>query len=367
MRPVSAAFQAAIRRSHQIATRAAVVAPDGTETEIPIVDGTITLDQTAAIRGRCDVTLVDDGTLGLVPTSAASALAPYGNELRIARGITYPDGTTELVQLGVFRIQVTDVEDAPGGLQIRVAGLDRAQRIADARFEDAYQVAAGTNCATAILAAFEQAWPGIEADLAVTAFTTPTVNAQEGDDRWKFGQDIAVAVSMRLYFDGDGVLRLAPDVITDAVETLAEGEGGVLVQAGREWSREGSSNGVIATGESTDLAAPARGSAFDLDPGSPTYYFGPFGKVPMFYSSPLLITNDQAAAAAQTLLLKQLGTTESVSFGSFVLPHLEPGDTVRIKRERSGINEDHIIDKVTIPLAATGTMTGGTRAWQVTT
>lgn len=366
MRAVTAALEEAIRKSHRVATVAVIVTGDGAETMVPIVEGTVTLDQTAAVRGRCDVALADNGTLGLVPEDSTGLLAPYGNEVRLARGIAYQDGTTEIISLGVFRIQDAEVEDGPSGMVIRVSGLDRAQRIIDARFEEPYGVAAGTNYTTAILDVIQAAWPEVTYDLTATALTTPPLIAQEGDDRWKFAQDMAAAIAMRLYFDGDGALRLAPSILSSAIMTIAEGEGGVLLAAGRRWTREGAFNRVIATGENTSETAPARGVATDNNPLSPTYYHGPFGKVPRFYTSPFITTDAQAASAAQKILDDELGTSEQVNFGSLVLPHLEPGDTVRITRERSGIDEDHILDSITIPMAAAETMTGQTRARQIT-
>ena len=366
MRTVSAAFQTAIIASHRLATSATILDTAGNETIVGIIDGTVTLDQTAAVRGRCDITVVDDGTLGLVPDSPASLLAPYGNEIRLERGIQYPDGTTELVSLGVFGIQDSEVTDNGGSLQIRVSALDRAQRLIDAKFEEPYNIAAGTNFATAILTALQAVWPDVPHDLTATALTTPAVIAQEGDDRWQFAQDMATAISMNLYFDGDGTLRLVPNVLGAPVAALTEGEGGVLLEASRRWTRENTFNRVIATGENTGEGAPVRGVATDDNPLSPTYYFGPFGKAPRFYNSSLITTNDQAAAAALGLLISELGTTEQVDFGSLVLPHLEPGDTVRITRERSGIDEDHVLDSLTIPMGAEGSMSGQTRARQVT-
>ena len=363
MRTTTAAFDEAIVGSHTLAFEAIVIDSAGAETSVDIVDGTVTLDQTAAVRGRCDVTIVDDGTLDLVPTSSSSLLAPYGNELRLSRGVLYPDGTSELVSLGVFRIQDAEISDAPDGMQIRIAGLDRAQRVVDARFEEPYNVTAGTNYATAIQTVIEAAYPDVETDLTATALTTPALIAQEGEDRWKFAQEMAAAIAMRLYFDGDGILQLVPSVLSSPVATLAEGDGGVLIAAGRRWTREGTFNRVIATGENTSETAPARGVATDENPLSPTYYFGPFGKVPRFYTSSFITTDAQAASAAQKLLDDELGTSEQVSFGSLVLPHLEPGDTVQITRERAGISvEDHVIDQLTIPLSPAGGMSGQTRA-----
>jgi hypothetical protein len=366
MRAVTDTFAAANVDQYHIATLAEIIDGAGTETTVEIVDGNITLDRTAAVRGRCDVTIVDDGTLDLVPDDAASLLAPYGNEIRLSRGIQYPDGSVELVPLGVFRIQDAEVTDDPSGMQIRIAGQDRAARIIDARFEEPYQIASGVNYATAIEDALQAAWPDIVTDFTTTALTTPALIAQEGDDRWAFAQSMATAISMDLYFDGTGTCILAPVVLTDPVLSIAEGEDGVLVAAARRWTREGTFNRVIATGENTGETAPARGVATDDNPLSPTYYFGQFGKVPRFYSSPFLTTNAQAASAAQKILDDELGTTEQVSFGSFVLPQLEPGDTVRVTRQRAGIDENHIVDSLTIPLKADGSMSGQTRARQVT-
>jgi hypothetical protein len=366
MRAVTDAFAAAVVQPHRLATLAEVINDDGDETTVEIVDGNVTLDRTAAVRGRCDVTIVDDGTLDLVPAGATDLLAPYGNEIRLSRGVQYADGTVELVSLGVFRIQDAEVTDDPSGMQIRIAGQDRAARFIDARFEEPYQVASGDNYATAIEDVLQAAWPDIPTDFTATALTTPAVIAQEGDDRWAFAQSMATAISMDLYFDGDGTCILAPVVLTDPVLSIAEGENGVLVAAGRRWTREGTFNRVIATGENTGEAAPARGVATDDNPLSPTYYFGQFGKVPRFYASPFITNDAQAASAAQKILDDELGTTEQVSFGSYVLPQLEPGDTVRVTRLRAGIDEDHIVDSLTAPLKADGTMSGATRARQVT-
>jgi hypothetical protein len=367
LRSVTSAFQASIIASHRLATSCVITTPDGSESTMPIIDGSVTLDQTAAVRGRLDLAIADDGTLGIIPDTAADLLAPYGNEIQVSRGIQYPDGTTELVSLGVFRIETADVEDHAGSLQVLLTGLDRAARFVDARFEEPYNVTAGTNYATAIENVLQAAWPDVPTTFTATALTTPALIAQEGDDRWQFVQDMAKAISMRLYFDGDGTLILAPDTLGDPVMDITEGENGVLVTASRRWTREGTFNRVIATGENTGEAAPARGIATDENSLSPTYYYGPFGKVPRFYVSPFITTDAQAESAALSLLNKELGTTEQVQFGSLVLPHLEPGDVVRVTRARAGIvEEDHILDSVTIPLSATGSMTGQTRARQVT-
>lgn len=397
MRPVSTAFLAAVQTSHEVATRVEVL-DDGavTLTLDTVTDGGVTLDQTAATRGRVDVTIIDPD---LVPGDPAAALAPYGNELRVYRGVTFYETSTtdsgssggqtwdvtligggdpappevtvtrtpipELVSLGIFRIDETTVTDGPGGLEIRCAGMDRSVRMIDARFEEPYTVAEGTNVATAIQDCALAAWPAITTNLTATSITTPLLLGDEGGDRWKFMQDLAASIGHSLYFDGDGVLVTRP-VATPAgtpTVTLAEGNGGVLLTAGRRWNRQGTYNRVIATGENpAEGTAPARGIATDENPASPTYYYGSYGKVPRFYSSQFLTTDTQAADAAQAILNRELGTTQQIDFGAVVNPALEPDDVVTITRERAGISEAHVIDSLTIPLAASGAMTGRTRA-----
>lgn len=332
-----------------------------------VLSGGVTLDSRAAIRGRCDITLADDGNLGWVPTVPTDPLAPYGNELSVSRGIRFDNGTVEYAHLGVFRIDSADVNDQAGQLQIQLTGLDRSARIIDARFEEATQIASGTNLATAIVTnLITPVYPGVTTRFTTTTHTTPQIIAEEGGDRWAVCQDLATAAGMRLFFDGEGILVLEPDTVDDPVAELAEGENGVLLSAGRRWSRQGAFNRVIATGENTGEVAPVRGVATDTNPLSPTYFYGPFGQVPRFFQSQFIVTADQAQDAATAMLARELGTSQSLSLGSLVLPYLQPSEVVRVTRARVGLNaEDHIIDSVTIPLGADQAMMIETRATQV--
>lgn len=368
MRPVSAQFAAAIVQSHRLATQvevleSGVVAGDPLTS---VASGTVTLDARAQSRGRLDITILDDGALGLIPAAATDPLAPYGNELRVSRGIRYPDNTTELVPLGVFRIDETEVSDSAGQLTVQIAGMDRSARIADARFEEPFQIPAGVNVATQILTLVQAAYPAVVSDFAPTPHVTGVMFIEEGADRWALCQQLATNAGMRLYFDGLGTLIFTADSQSGIAATIAEGNGGLLVSAGRRWTRQGAFNRVIVTGENTSVGVPVRAVATDTNPLSPTYYFGPFGPVPRFFQSQFIVTAAQAQDAANAMLARELGTTQSVNFGSIVLPHLEPGDVVRITRQRAGVDEDHIIDSLTIGLGADQAMSGATRATQVT-
>lgn len=368
VRPATPAFLAAVQASHQIAARVDILRDDDiTLTLDTVTAGQVTLDQTAASRGRADLTLAVDPTADLIPDDATDPLAPYGDEMRVYRGVTYPDATVELVSLGIFRLDEVTVSDSGENLELRVSGLDRSARVIDARFETSGQIDAGTNVTTAIQTLLTSI--GINAlDLDATSHTTPLTAYEAGGDRWALAQDLAKAAGMDLYFDGDGVcvmrqITLAAD---NPVATLSEGDDGVLLTATRSWTRAGAFNAVIATGEKAADTAPPSGIAKDLNPASPTYYLGRFGQVPRFYSSPLLTTDAQCADAAASILAREIGTTQTIDFGAIVNPALEPGDVATITRERAKVTrEAHVIDSLTIPLTHDQQMTGKTRAVQV--
>lgn len=87
MRDVSDAFLEEVARSHTVAVLVESYRNGIKTGEIDKVEsGSVTLDRRASIRGNCDLNIVDDGTLGLIPTEASDPLAPYGQELRIWRG-----------------------------------------------------------------------------------------------------------------------------------------------------------------------------------------------------------------------------------------------------------------------------------------
>lgn len=366
----SVAYQAAIKRSHRAVVTVDVLASGvvvGTLTAVEgsggaVVAGDVTLDTRAATRGRLALQIVDNGSLGLVPNDARALLAPYGNELRVSRGLVLPSGMLETPGVGVFRIERSRVEDTAGGLAIQVTGMDRSVRVIDDRFEDPHEIAAGTTVETAILELVEHAIPGVVTNFPGVSYVTPTVRAEEAGDRWQLARDLATACGLELYFDEVGTLTLKPTAPGAVVGTFAEGPGGVLLTVARDWSREGSFNIVVATGENTGEAAPARGVARDEDPASPTYYLGPFGRVVSFFQSQFIVTNEQATAAAASILERQLGTTETVEFDVLVDPSRQPGDSIRVTRARAGVDEDHVIDQIRIPLAVTESMTGQTRA-----
>lgn len=287
------------------------------------------------------------------------------------------------MQLGLLRIEELDIQ-AGADLNLSVSLLDRSNRVAEARFEAAGEITGGTDYAEAITSVVAGALP-VTTDFPALDMQTPTVPYGEGEDRWAWAQDMAAAIGMDLYFDAAGtlVMRPVPNLASDPVAYLVEGESGLsvkpsLLDVSKRWSRTEAYNRWTVIGENpAEEGEPPRGVATDDDPESPTYYYGEFGPKPKEpYSSPFITTDDQATDAAEGMKQKELGTTQTVSFGALVNPALEPGDVVHITRtQRDPTNLDrlveiaderHIIDSLTIPLGAGEAMQGQTRAVRVT-
>ena len=363
MYPVSDRFLTTYRQPTQtVATLAQVLGAGGQVlAELDVLSGQVVAEADRAVRATCTLTLADpDGTLS--PAAAGDLLAPYGNEIRMWRGFRYPDGTVELASLGVFGFTDVDISDGSDGVTIAIAGQDRSARITANRFIDPYKVARNLDVSVAIEALLTDRWNAVAVDLPATGHTTARTFLEAGDssDPWRDAQELARAAGQRLAFDADGVVRY--DQQSQAVlATYTDGAEAVLLSLDRSMSTEATRNGVVATGEGTDLPAAVRAEVWDTDPASPTYVDGPFGRRPGFYSSPLLRDADQAAAAAAAELDRLRGLAHSVSWSQVVNPARQVGDRVAIVRPASRTSAVLEVDSVTIGLSAADPLTGSGR------
>jgi hypothetical protein len=443
MYPVSSAFRAAVKASHTATLRAEVWAGGQKILDLAPVSGQVVNDARRLIRRTVTAELVAQRAIAvrnpalntyadlldfttyaqlaaafptygeavsvasetttwtydpLVPGSTGTdALAPYGNELRVWRGIrvqvdvpssyaqlasqfttyaqlaasvpTYGSLTEsetlvtvdEEVPLGVFILTEVKIDDTGAEVRISIQGEDRARRISRNRWTSPYRVASGTNAITAIIALLQDRWDDIE---FVATTTTETVGGavfgQETDnDPWKDAQKLADAAGLEVYFDGQGrcVIAAVPSVEDATPDFVFEdGEAGVLLATSRSANANTTYNGVIATGEGTNSDTPARGEAWDDNPSSPTYRYGPFGQVPRFFSSSLMTTDAQCQSAAESILRKVTGLSEALEWSIIPDPSVEAGDVARVTSTATRIAKTVIIDAVTIPLSPTAAM-----------
>lgn len=364
MRPVSDAFLRTLTGSHTIVVRATVcdtfqttTTPIGTR--IPVLDGDIQLDGTADVRGTLDLTT--DGT-GMWPRSVTDLLTPYGNEIYVERGIQYSDALVEYVGLGYFRIDEPE-QDRPAGGPIRITGSDRMAGIVEAKLLSPVQFDVGASLGVIVGQLITDVYPDaviVWPDGGDTTAITRSVIATE--DRFGFLDDLVRAQGQIWYWDhlGQLVIKDIPSANTPVFAVQA-GKDGVLMGSDRRLTRVGVYNAVVATSSGADTVDAIRAVAIDTNPNSPTFYGGRFGKVPMFYTSDLIVDSSGAQAAAAAQLQQNIGLAYTVNLSLSPNPALEPYDCVSVRHASNEGVEFHVIDTLTIPLTANTSMSAMTR------
>lgn len=330
------------------------VTPVGTE--IPIESGDVQYDASARIRANLDLSIPGE----YWPDLPTDTVNPYGAEVFIERGIVLGAGQREWVSQGYYRIESVEQDDAPGDL-VRVSGKDRMAGLIDARLEAPIQFPDNTSVATLFDTLVLDVYPTatIEYDFDPDAVSFPGNHFAE-EDRYGFLADVVRALGKVWSWDYRGVLVVedAPS-LTAPVWQVNSGTDGVLISMGRERSRDGVYNAVVAHGETPGEGEPARAVARDVSLTSPTRWGGPFGKVPRYYGSSFIVSDEQAGTAASAILTRSLGLPYVVNFATVPNPALEPLDPVEITlRDRV---ERHVIEKLTVPLTADRALTASTK------
>jgi hypothetical protein len=348
---VSDRFLKRITESHQVATLVQLFTTDGRVITLEHTGGSVTVDRSQAIRRTCTVTVADPK---LIPRTPTDQLATYGARLRISRGVDYGDGTDELVPLGLFRLDEVsgDVNDGP----VTLAGKDLSAVIADDKFTAPYS--ATGSVLSAITAIVQRSLP--DTQVSLSGVTDTAIGRRTFDieaDPWAACQEIAAAAGADVFFNADGlvVISVLPDLSTATPAwDIEAGEGGAYIRASRGMTADRVYNGVLARGENTsDNVAPVSALVVDNDPSSPTYWSGPFGRRPLFYSSSTLITT-AACTNAATLKLAQARTPNATGdISSLPNPALAPGDVLRIIHP-DGSRELQQVASFSVPLSQDG-------------
>lgn len=357
--PRSSAFDAAVRFGGTVSYRVDVQRVNlvtGEQTTV-VADvklanaASVHVDTSAASRRslRC---MIADPLGDLAPVVASDPLAPYGNELVVTSGFSWPDGSFERVPVGVFRI--VDSEAAGNG-QVSLTCLDRSVVIAENRFEVPYAIPAGTNLVGAIQALLTSRYPGITFSVTSTARTVPLTVFQEGShsgDPWRNAADLAAADGYEVFFDAAGVvvIRPVPDpTATAPVWTYAPGPDSLLIGSTSAMNAEGAANIAVVTGEGSGVGVPIRARVAITDPTSP---LNPttFGPRPVFLASPLITTQAQADDAAAALLQRHAGGSERLRFRAAPHPAHEGGDVVRVVNADLGLDVNVVLASFDLPV-----------------
>ena len=346
MYPVTSRFLPRIAESHVPVTSVQLWLTDGRVMDLQHTGGSVPVDAGADIWRTCTVTGCDTS---LIPRTPTDQLSVYGAKLRIAVGVSYGDGTTELVPQGVFRLD--DVSGDPTLGPVTLTGSAIEVIIRDDLFLAPYR-ATGT-VVTAVTALIQRSISDATIISKITDVPIGPRTWDIGDDPWAAIQAIAATAGATVHTNGDGafVIQTMPDLLsTMPVWEVAATEGGVYVSATRGMSSTNVQNGVLAMSDNVESGAAAVSAlVVDSDPGSPTYWGGPFGRRPYIYRSSTLTTTAACTAAGGVQLAVRRSPNSKGDFSALPNSALEAWDVIRVVHP-DGVRELHQAKSFTVPL-----------------
>jgi hypothetical protein len=370
MYPASAELKAAIRADHVSIAKAEIWNQEQKLITLDIAQGDVEVSVQSAVRRSCSVSLVTSRQSdNLVPDTDFDYLTPFGNEIRLFRGVEFADGTREYVPLGVFVMTDVNVEDTNAGVFIQVRGQDRSIIVSRNKWTEPYQMLTGT-LESSIQALLQDRFTDVSVNFPTTNVTVQQVvlGAERSNDPWKDAVEICELGGYDLFFDVDGIatMRQFPSLDgSPVVSTFQEGSDTIVTSLTRDISTRDTYNGIIYTIEGSNITTPIRVEIWDEDPASPTYRYGVFGEAPTFITTSILATQTEAVNAATVLLNKFIGAQEKVAFASLVDPTLDANDVVYIKTDGAKVDRLVIIDEIRVPLSPEGQMQTTTRIVRV--
>lgn len=296
----------------------------------------------------------------LYPVEPTDLLAPFGNELRIFRGVTLGDGSSPYVWQ-VFRGRIREVEQSSGG-NTTVLASDRSADVADVNFVSPQNSQPGNTV-------FEE-WRRLIAD----AIPDATFGASDSFMKavepltWDFGRpsaldEMARSVGAVWYplANGDFVLRRFPwTVVSPPVVTLSDGEGGTVTEWRTRRNRDSIFNVVTVSGERLNGDAPVFATASDNTVGSPTSIMGNFGVRSRVERLQTPSTQGGALGTAESLLRTYIAPVEEWTLSCVPDAALELGDTVGLQINRRDVVQ--VTTGFSLPLGLNGDMTISTRS-----
>lgn len=315
--------------------------------DVPVSAGIEEVDRTLAVPERVTLTVprTDRGT-DYTPNGEDHPLAARGQRLRISVGVGTTYGEIEWLCRGWFVI----TESTASGNRVDVDAAGLLYLVQEARLVSPFQPS-GTFTST-IRGLVEPALT-VDFDAALTDRAVPaSINVT--DDRLGALLELLTAWPADAYVTPDGYLSLVPATDAAAVSlALTDGAGGTVIQVTGASSRDGAYNAVVARGTADDGSA-VQGVAYDLT--GPARVGGPFSPlpVPLYLDSPLITTQTQAQAAADTRLATIRRST-SQNYAVDMVPHpaLQAGDRVTLTTDVLAA-QPAIIEHSRLPLLAGG-------------
>lgn len=329
-----------LRESHSVRTYV-TAEYDGETTldDVPLDAGVLEVTADANIPGRLDLSLPSE----YAPRVWHDPINIFGQRLSVRQVLSI--GSQEwTVPLGVYRIQGYDHQPP----SVAVEALSLEQIIADYRFDAPYQRPSNATFASTLRALCSGLLP-VDTSAMTDRALPASLTTDWEEDRLSAVRSLQTNWPCDLRVDSDGVLVASPErTVTSPDVTWTHGQSDAYVSLGGSGLRDDIYNAVVARGEKAD-GTPVQATAVDSNPGSPTYYYGPYGRRQRFYESPLITTVDQAKRAAGTVLNREKRRSTIVVVNAPPDPRVEMLDTAQVTTD-TGQTYVGLVSSIELPL-----------------
>lgn len=320
------------------------------ETELTYISGSVNADLTSRVARTCTITFHDS----FYPFEPGDLLAPYGNMVRVTRGIEFAEGSRFAWVVFLGRIQEASLSSDG---TCTISASDPAVDVIDVKFLKPQNSSAGILVEDEVRNLISDAIP--LADFGpFDTFGTPVQQLTWQLDRGQALDELATSVGAFWYClaDGSFVLRRYPWTVPNPpVVTYADGPGGSVTSWAATRSRAMVYNSLTVSGERLNGDAPVYATASDDNPASPTYIFGNFGRRHQLLRLQTPASQGAAQGAASDNLRRLSALVDAWAWTMTPDAALELGDTVSLNvAGRSDIIQ--VVSGYTMPLDLSGPM-----------
>jgi hypothetical protein len=364
--PVSARFLETVAGSHRavarvrLCTQVPQYGANPVGQVVPLLAGSsVHLDGSADVKAQLRIT---------VPGDWWDEVQPLGAEFFVERGVSFGDGTEEYVPLGYFALEDPDQPNAPYG-PITLDCDDRTARFQSNRIILPWQIPAGTTHRAILERLVNGSADGIggwgmyrlQGGAPVPIIWTdagydPDAAKVDGlplidDSTYDYAAKLVGAHGATLRFRPTGELEVVaadPPIDAPAVYALRSGRGGTL----KRWARKTSSRGYVNTVRAVGSGTAQTGYRVARITDGPLRYNGPIGPRTKYYASPLLSNDQEADAAASTVLAKSTGLPTETRLWTVPNPALRP---LMVVSGPTGTGfGTYVLDDLDVPLVGGG-------------
>ena len=324
--------------------------------DLPILAGNVSASLTSRVTRNLDVTVPGE----FYPTDADDPLNPFGNSLRVFRGIEYGDGSRHAWPVFRGRINSTVLQD---GERCVLHAIDRAGEVQENGLTIPGNSQPGSLVSDEIKRLIADGVPDARfGESDSFEMRVPVLSWQY--DRAGACDEMATALGAFWYAlaDGDFVIRRYPwTVRRDPVVTFKDGAGGTVLTSSAARRRDSIYNIVVVTGERADGTLPVFAAESDINPDSPTNVDGTFGRRTLLRNLNTPTSFGAVQGAARQLLKRATAFTEAWSFNAVPDASLELGDPISLEvLDRKGITQ--VVASISMPLDVAGNMAVSCRA-----